>query len=350
MGHNLIARAKNGTGKTGAFLIPILNSIDPILPHIQAVVVVPTRELALQTSHTAIELSKHMGIKVMVTTGGTNLRDDIMRCYENVHLIVATPGRLLDLIEKRVAHVDKCKKLVLDEADKLLGQDFEASLDKLLTHFPHSPQIMCFSATFPVLVAQFVNKHLPGSTMINLMEKLTLEGITQYYCFVNERQKIHCLNTIFSKIQVKQAVIFCNTARRVELLSKKLTELGYDCFFLHSRMAQPHRNRVFHDFRQGNCRVLVCSDLVTRGIDVQDVNLVINFDFPKNTETYLHRIGRSGRFGHYGLAIDFITYDDRDSLHKVEKELGVSINPLPKMIDPSVYDGEYYRKLGSIEN
>jgi ATP-dependent RNA helicase DDX6/DHH1 len=176
---------------------------------------------------------------------------------------------------------------------------------------------------------------------INLMEELTLKGITQYYAYVQEKQKVHCLNTLFSKLQINQSIIFCNSTQRVELLAKKITELGYSCFYIHAKMRQDHRNRIFHDFRNGACRNLVCSDLFTRGIDIQAVNVVINFDFPKMSETYLHRIGRSGRFGHLGIAINLITYDDRFALHKIESELGTEIKPIPKVIDPHLYVAEY---------
>ena len=172
---------------------------------------------------------------------------------------------------------------------------------------------------------------------INLMDELTLRGITQYYAFVEERQKVHCLNTLFSKLQINQSIIFCNSTNRVELLAKKITELGYSCFYSHARMLQVNRNRVFHDFRNGVCRNLVCSDLLTRGIDIQAVNVVINFDFPKNAETYLHRIGRSGRFGHLGLAINLINWDDRFNLYKIEQELGTEIQPIPQAIDKKLY-------------
>jgi superfamily II DNA/RNA helicase len=219
-----------------------------------------------------------------------------------------------------------------------------------------------------VTVKQFKDKFLRKPYIINLMEELTLKGVTQYYAFVEERQKVHCLNTLFAKLSINQSIIFCNsgeprtlllppgqggqggplpapTARarfqerlaalptkhpplpppppnthaplsvnRVELLAKKITELGYSCFYIHAKMLQSHRNRVFHDFRAGNCRNLVSSDLFTRGIDIQAVNVVINFDFPKNSETYLHRVGRSGRFGHLGIAINLITYEDRFNL------------------------------------
>lgn len=336
-GKDILARAKNGTGKTGAYSIPVLEQVDSQKDVIQALVIVPTRELALQTSQICIELAKHMDIKVMVTTGGTNLRDDIMRIYQKVQVIIATPGRILDLMDKNVANMDHCKILVLDEADKLLSQDFKGMLDHVISKLPHKRQILLYSATFPLTVKQFMEKHLRDPYEINLMEELTLKGVTQYYAFVQERQKVHCLNTLFSKLQITQSIIFCNSTQRVELLAKKITDLGYCCYYIHAKMAQAHRNRVFHDFRAGLCRNLVSSDLFTRGIDVQAVNVVINFDFPKMAETYLHRIGRSGRFGHLGIAINLITYEDRFNLHRIEQELGTEIKPIPKMIDPSLY-------------
>jgi len=343
-GRDILARAKNGTGKTGAYTIPILEQIDVTKDVIQGMIVVPTRELALQTSQIAIELSDHMGIKVMVTTGGTNLKDDIMRLYEKVHLVVATPGRILDLMEKQVADVSNCRILVLDEADKLLSQDFKGILDRVIHHLPRERQILLFSATFPLTVESFMRKHLTDPYEINLMDELTLKGITQFYAFVQERQKVHCLNTLFSKLRINQSIIFCNSTQRVELLAKKITELGYSCYYIHAKMAQAHRNRVFHDFRDGSCRNLVCSDLFTRGIDIQAVNVVINFDFPKMAETYLHRIGRSGRFGHLGIAINLITYDDRFSLPRIEQELGTEIKPIPKVIDRSLYVAEFHQE------
>ncbi|KAL7045534.1 hypothetical protein ACKWTF_002251 [Chironomus riparius] len=336
-GKDILARAKNGTGKTGAYCIPILEQVDEKRDCIQALVIVPTRELALQTSQICIELAKHLDIKVMVTTGGTNLKDDIMRLYQKVQVIIATPGRILDLMDKEVAVMTNCKILVLDEADKLLSQDFKGMLDHVIMKLPRERQILLFSATFPLTVKQFMDKHLRNPYEINLMEELTLKGVTQYYAFVQERQKVHCLNTLFSKLQINQSIIFCNSTQRVELLAKKITELGYCCYYIHAKMAQVHRNRVFHDFRSGLCRNLVCSDLFTRGIDVQAVNVVINFDFPKMAETYLHRIGRSGRFGHLGIAINLITYEDRYDLHRIEKELGTEIKPIPKVIDPALY-------------
>ncbi|KAJ1883429.1 DExD/H-box ATP-dependent RNA helicase dhh1 [Coemansia sp. RSA 1722] len=714
-GRDILARAKNGTGKTAAFVIPALEKVNTATSTIQCLILVPTRELALQTSQVCKNLGKHMGVNVMVTTGGTTLKDDIIRLSETVHILVGTPGRVLDLAGKGVADFSHAETFIMDEADKLLSPEFTPVIEQLLSFFPANRQILLYSATFPLVVKSFKDKHMNKPYEINLMDELTLRGVTQYYAFVEERQKVHCfptsdhqlltsdgwmfyddakarvdqvsadpllfasydvaskslvyekphslvhnaveaqhfvefsdgsdaaqkhglsvlatpghdmyvqvghaaavnssqvdwnskdyakikasaivdgaedvvvrflahaaggvkhalslhetaaslpfmqalglssekhkvaflelygyllsigalenasqdasemsavafaarklvdqawieerlsalgleaetgqhsylitvpawtayfasgellsslvrnpafdahcahavlrglrtadgaedvsgkadsgviftssarfrdqvqalalhagcassfrlvcrdteqwavkyesepaalmaykrrgdvkytprtdgswcatmpsgyvvvrrvsvdpetkviahasvptfqgncLNTLFSKLQINQSIIFCNSTNRVELLAKKITDLGYSCFYSHARMIQSHRNRVFHDFRNGACRNLVCSDLLTRGIDIQAVNVVINFDFPKNAETYLHRIGRSGRFGHLGLAINLITYEDRFNLYKIEQELGTEIQPIPPVIDKRLY-------------
>ncbi|ROV90378.1 hypothetical protein VMCG_09727 [Cytospora schulzeri] len=305
-GRDILARAKNGTGKTAAFVIPCLQRIKPTVSRIQCLILTPTRELALQTSHP-------------------------------VHVLVGTPGRVADLARQNVADLSECPMLVMDEADKLLSVEFMGSIEEILGRHPRDRQLMLFSATFPISVKDFSDKHMTTPFEINLMDELTLRGITQYYAFVEEKQKVHCLNTLFSKLQINQSIIFCNSTNRVELLAKKITELGYSCFYSHAKMPQAARNRVFHDFRNGVCRNLVCSDLLTRGIDIQAVNVVINFDFPKNAETYLHRIGRSGRYGHLGLAINLINWEDRFNLYNIEQDLGIEIQPIPATIDKSLY-------------
>uniref|UniRef100_A0A8C7FX36 RNA helicase n=1 Tax=Oncorhynchus kisutch TaxID=8019 RepID=A0A8C7FX36_ONCKI len=293
-GRDILARAKNGTGKSGAYLIPLLERIDLKKDHIQ------------------------------------------------VHVVIATPGRILDLIKKGVAKVDKVQMMVMDEADKLLSQDFVVLIEDIISFLAKGRQILLYSATFPISVQKFMAKHLSKPYEINLMDELTLKGITQYYAYVTERQKVHCLNTLFSRLQINQSIIFCNSTQRVELLAKKITQLGYSCFYIHAKMMQEYRNRVFHDFRNGLCRNLVCTDLFTRGIDIQAVNVVINFDFPKNAETYLHRIGRSGRFGHLGLAINLITSEDRFNLKSIEDQLVTDIKPIPGSIDKGLYVAEFH--------
>ncbi|GMF08050.1 unnamed protein product [Ambrosiozyma monospora] len=216
----------------------------------------------------------------MVTTGGTSLRDDILRLHDPVHVLVGTPGRVLDLACRKLANLDECKMFVMDEADKMLSREFKKIITQILEFFPQSAtgqgnsyQSLLFSATFPLAVKAFMDEHLDRPYEINLMDELTLKGITQYYAFVEEKQKLHCLNTLFSKLQINQSIIFCNSTNRVELLSKKITELDYSCYYSHAKMPQAARNKVFHEYRQGKVRNLVCSDLLTREL-VDQVDLV----------------------------------------------------------------------------
>jgi ATP-dependent RNA helicase DDX6/DHH1 len=336
-GKSIIARAKNGTGKTGAFVIPILDLIDTSKDHVQALILVPTRELALQVSSVVKDLGKYLKVESMVSTGGSSIRDDIIRLHNPVHVLVGTPGRILDLANKKQIDFANCRLLALDEADKLLSIDFQPVIEKVIRLLPKERQILMYSATFPQIVKAFKDQWMQDCAVINLMEELTLKGVSQFYVFLEEKQKIHCLNTLFSKLNINQAIIFCNSTLRVELLAKKIIEANYSCYYIHAKMNQWDRNKVFHNFRNGNGRCLVSSDLCTRGIDIQSVNVVINFDFPKTSETYLHRIGRSGRFGHLGLALNFITQDDMDNFMKIEKELDTEIQPMPKEVDKSLY-------------
>jgi ATP-dependent RNA helicase DDX6/DHH1 len=315
----------------------MLNMIDSKMDSIQALILVPTRELALQTSAVIKDLSKYMPeVQVMVSTGGTNLRDDIMRLQKPIHVMVGTPGRILDLASRRIANLSECGMFILDEADKLVSEDFQPIVLRFLSQLPEHPRFVLMSATFPTSVGNFLKK-IPDVIKINLMKELTLKGITQFYAYIEEKQKVHCLNTLFSKLKIQQAIIFCNSSLRVEMLAKKIMELNYSCYFIHAKMHQNERNKVFHNFRKGQGRVLVTSDLFTRGIDIPTVNVVVNFDFPKTSETYLHRVGRSGRYGHLGLAINFITDVDKANILKIEEELDTEIMPLPKEIDSSLY-------------
>jgi ATP-dependent RNA helicase DDX6/DHH1 len=343
---DIIARAKNGTGKTGSFVIPILNLIDTnpkdkrMSNSIQSLILVPTRELALQTSFTIKEIGKYLNVQCMVSTGGTSLKEDILRLKNGdspVHVVVGTPSRVSNLVSKRVLNLENCGILVLDEADKLLSQDFKGFVTEIIKYLPLQRQIMLFSATFPSDVRDFKDKYLKQPVLLNLMEELTLLGITQYYTYIEEKLKLQCLHTLFQKLEINQAIIFCNTAKRVEILSKKIIEMGFSCYYIHAGLEQNERNRIYHDFRNNACRCLVSSDLMTRGIDIPNVNVVINFDFPKSAETYLHRIGRSGRFGHLGIAISFITDDDLQNYYSIKKELDTEIDAMPQNIDRTKY-------------
>lgn len=342
MDKSVLARAKNGTGKTGAFAIPCLQKCNAEVKSTQLLIMLPTRELALQTANVMKDLSKYLNLEIVTSTGGTNLKDDIIRLQADVHVVVGTPGRLQDLNkqynkQKRVLNLDRCKMVVLDEADKLLSVDFLPAVETLLESTPDDRQLMLFSATFPSAIKEFRQQWLQEASVVNLMQNLTLKGITQYYAYVDEEQKVHCLYALFRKIAINQCIIFCNSVNRVELLSRKISRLGFPCFYIHGQMGQEDRNRVFHNFRQGECRHLVCTDIFTRGIDIRTLNVVINFDFPRTANTYLHRIGRSGRFGHRGLAINFISNADRYNLCKIETELNTEVEPIPKAIPRELY-------------
>jgi len=337
-GKSILARAKNGTGKTGAFAIPVLERCDDSKSHVQALVLLPTRELALQTANVFKILSKHQNFEIVTSTGGTDLKDDIIRLQKDVHIVVGTPGRLQDLAKQEVLRLNQCSMIVLDEADKLLSADFINAVETLLKYTPSKRQLMLFSATFPKTIREFRDKYLSENCeTLNLMDELTLKGITQYYAYVKEAEKVHCLYALFRKLKINQCIIFCNSVNRVELLSRKITRLGFPCFYIHGQMGQKHRNRVFHNFRQNLGRFLVCTDIFTRGIDIKSLNVVINFDFPRSANTYLHRIGRSGRFGHLGLSINFITDEDRGNLCAIEEALTTEVQPIPSMIEPKLY-------------
>lgn len=344
MGKSVLARAKNGTGKTGAFAVPTLEKCDASNKDTQVLVLLPTRELALQTANVMKTLSKYLDLNIVTSTGGTNLKDDIIRLQaeSGVQVVVGTPGRLHDLNKQflkteRVLKLQTCKMVVLDEADKLLSADFLPAVESLIEATSPDRQLLLFSATFPSAIQAFKSKWLKEAEIVNLMDNLTLKGISQYYAYVDEGKKVHCLYALFRKIAINQCIIFCNSVNRVELLSRKISRLGFPCFYIHGQMGQEDRNRVFHNFRQGECRYLVCTDIFTRGIDIKTLNVVINFDFPRSANCYLHRIGRSGRFGHRGLAINFISNDDRYNLCKIETELNTEVEPIPSQIPRELY-------------
>jgi len=332
-GKDVIARAKNGTGKTAAFLIPALNQIKLDLFRIQTLILVPTRELALQISRIGKSLAKYISnLKTMVTTGGTLLKEDIIRMYQSIHILIGTPGRILDLLLKKIPKFLNCEMFIFDEADKLLSTEFFDVIEKIIEFFSNkNRQTVLFSATFPIVVKDLKNKIMKDPCEINLMEELNLLTVSQYYAFVPETKKVQCINSLLKLLRINQCILFCNSVSRVELLAKKILQLGYSCFYIHAKMSQDERNRVFNDFRLGKYRNLVSSDLFTRGIDIPTINLVVNFDFPKSAETYLHRIGRSGRFGRFGVAMNLITNEDKTNLLRIEKELGLEIKPIPNL-------------------
>ncbi|KAI5171566.1 ATP-dependent RNA helicase DDX6/DHH1 [Nematocida sp. LUAm3] len=327
-GRDIIARAKNGTGKAGAFLIPLLNKIQQNKNSLQAVIIVPTRELVLQTIKVCRELGSFLRIRTFALCGGFNPKDDIIRLRAGPQIIVGTPGRLLDFLHQKVIHLDTCEHLICDEADKLLSKGFKDILYEVSDSLPKNRQIEMYSATFPSAVQEYIDRYMSNPVRINLMKELTLSGVKQYYVYVNPADKLHCLKTLLTKIDLNQCFIFCNSINTVERLAVRMTDLGFISYYIHSKMKQEDRNLVFYNFTtKGECRILVSTDLVTRGIDVPSVNVVINFDLPQSTESYLHRIGRSGRFGTQGMAINMVSPDDLDKAKEIEEALQMELKP-----------------------
>lgn len=327
-GRDIVARAKNGTGKAGAFIIPLLHKIDPHNPNTQALILVPTRELVLQSVKVTKELGRELHLKILPLIGGMCTKDDVIRLKGGAQILIGTPGRILDFIGQKVVQLDHCKYLICDEADKLLDVGFKDVLFEVTEAVPKPRQIELFSATFPVTMEEYINRCMTNPVKINLMKELTLSGVKQYYAYVKPENKLHCLKTLLDSLDLNQCFIFCNSIVTVERLAKRITEIGFTSYFIHSQMKQKDRNLVFHNFStKGECRILVSSDLVTRGIDVPSVNVVINFDLPWSTEGYLHRIGRSGRFGTQGMAINMVTPNDIKKLHEIELELGIEMAP-----------------------
>ncbi|KAI5180211.1 ATP-dependent RNA helicase DDX6/DHH1 [Nematocida sp. AWRm80] len=329
---NIIARSKNGTGKTAAFLIPLLNKINPESLQTQAIIVAPTRELVLQIAKVCIQLGEFLKVKVVPLIGGNSTKDDIIRLQSGATIVIGTPGRLLDFIDQSVLKMKYCRHLIMDEADKLLSKGFKEIVCSITEVLPPRHEIELYSATFPYTVQEYIDQYMPNTIRINQMKELSLIGIDQYYAYVRPANKLHCLKTLLNILDLDKCFIFCNNVNIVTKVAKRMTELGFSAYYIHSKMKQEERNIVFHNFStKKECKILVCTDLVTRGIDVPNVNVVINFDLPNSTESYLHRIGRTGRFGTKGIAVNMIIPEHISKIQMIETELGIELLPFSEM-------------------
>ncbi|RCN46944.1 eukaryotic initiation factor 4A-III [Ancylostoma caninum] len=340
-GRDVIAQAQSGTGKTATFSISILQRIDENEPNVQALVMAPTRELAQQIQKVMCALGDYMNIKVHACIGGTSIRDDQRKLESGVHVVVGTPGRVNDMINRNVLRNDKCvletsriKMFVLDEADEMLSRGFKDQIYEVFKTLPQEVQVVLLSATMPADVLDVTNRFMRNPIRILVKkEELTLEGIRQFYINVQKDEyKFETLCDLYDAVNVTQAVIFCNTRRKVEQLTEQMTKKQFTVSSLHGDMEQQDRDVIMREFRSGSSRVLITTDLLARGIDVQQVSLVINYDLPSNRENYIHRIGRSGRFGRKGVAINFITDNDARQLKDIESFYNTVIEEMPVSI------------------
>ena len=332
-GNDVLAQAQSGTGKTGTFSIAALQRIDPAIKAPQALMLAPTRELALQIQKVVMALGFHMDIKVHACIGGTSFVEDA-EGLRDAQIVVGTPGRVFDNIQRRKFKVDNIKMFILDEADEMLSTGFKEQIYQIFTMLPPTTQVVLLSATMPRDVLEVTAKFMQNPVRILVKkDELTLEGIKQFYVNVEEEQfKYDCLTDLYDSISVTQAVIFCNTRRKVEELTQRLTADNFTVSSIYSDLPQQERDTIMKEFRSGSSRILISTDLLARGIDVQQVSLVINYDLPTNKENYIHRIGRGGRCGRKGVAINFIVNEDVQALRELEQFYSTQIEELPSDI------------------
>jgi len=330
--HDVIAQAQSGTGKTATFSISVLQKIDHTVRQCQALILAPTRELAQQIQKVVIALGDFLNIECHACIGGTVVREDIRILQEGVHVVVGTPGRVLDMIQNRRAlRTDNIKMFVLDEADEMLSRGFKDQIYNIFQLLPHNTQAVLLSATMPTDVLEVTQKFMRDPIRILVKkDELTLEGIKQFYIAVEKEDwKLDTLADLYETVTITQAVIFCNTRRKVDWLTDKLTQKDFTVSAMHGDMDQSQRDIIMKEFRSGSSRVLITTDLLARGIDVQQVSLVINYDLPANRENYIHRIGRGGRFGRKGVAINFVTAEDVRMMRDIEQFYSTQIEEMP---------------------
>ncbi|GIY96000.1 eukaryotic initiation factor 4A-II [Caerostris extrusa] len=330
-GLDVIAQAQSGTGKTATFSIAILQKIDPNVRECQALILAPTRELAQQIQKVMIALGDYMSAQCHACIGGTNVREDIRKLEMGVHIVVGTPGRVFDMISRKALRTDCIKIFVLDEADEMLSRGFKDQIYDVFTTLSSNIQVILLSATMPIDVLDVTKKFMREPIRILVKkEELTLEGIKQFYISVEKEDwKLDTLCDLYETLTITQAVIFCNTRRKVDWLMEKMHSRDFTVSALHGDMDQKERDIIMREFRSGSSRVLITTDLLARGIDVQQVSLVINYDLPTNRENYIHRIGRGGRFGRKGVAINFVTDDDKRVLRDIEQFYNTQIEEMP---------------------
>jgi translation initiation factor 4A len=330
-GLDVIAQAQSGTGKTATFSISILQQVDTGLAQCQALILAPTRELAQQIQKVVMALGDYMGARCHACIGGTSVREDMSKLDAGQHIVVGTPGRVFDMISRKVLRTYEIKMFVLDEADEMLSRGFKDQIYDVFRHLNSNIQVVLLSATMPSEVLEVTTRFMRDPIRILVKkEELTLEGIRQFYVSVErEEWKLDTLCDLYETLTITQAVIFCNTRRKVDWLTEKMHQRDFTVSAMHGDMDQKERDVIMREFRSGSSRVLITTDLLARGIDVQQVSLVINYDLPTNRENYIHRIGRGGRFGRKGVAINFVTDDDKRTLHDIEKFYNTRIDEMP---------------------
>lgn len=330
---DLIAQAQSGTGKTGCFSVGVLSQIDESLRENQAIVMAPTRELAQQTFSVMSDLSKFMeGLSISLVIGGTSTRECIAELSKRPQVIIGCPGRIYDMLHRGLIAGNDIKVLVLDEADEMLSSGFRDQVYDIFQYLSTETQVCLFSATLPDEVMELSKRFMrePEHILVK-SEMLTLEGIQQFRVDVdNDTHKFDCIKDIFDAISLSQAIIYCNSVKRAQDLYDDMSKDGFPVTVLHGEMERQVRQNNYLSFKSGKHRVLISTNLTARGIDVQQVSTVINFDLTRDVHTYLHRIGRSGRWGRKGVSISFATPRDAEAIRAIEEHYSTQILPMPE--------------------
>lgn len=329
---DIIAQAQSGTGKTACFGVGSLQIIDHELEATQVLILAPTHELASQIKGVITDIGRFEKVKVQLLVGGTSVDADRQKLDEDPpHIVVGTPGRVHDMIRRKYLKTEKIDLIVLDEADEMLSAGFKDQIYKIFQYMHNDIQIGLFSATVPETLEQLTTKFMRNPIKILVKaDMLTLQGIAQYYIRLDsDEHKYATIKDLFEGLTISQAIIYCNSTRRVDDLEEAMVQDSFPVKKIHGKMEESERKEVHKDFKNGGCRVLITSDLFARGIDIQQVSVVINFDVPKSEHTYLHRIGRSGRWGRKGIAINFVTRHDGAKLKHFEEYYNTQISEMP---------------------
>jgi len=330
---DLIAQAQSGTGKTGCFVIGLLHIVDTNKSCTQGLILAPTHELARQIFGVVTAIGRFEKVVAQLLIGGTSVDEDRHQLERNVpHIVVGTPGRVHDMIRRKYLKTEKITTLVLDEADEMLSHGFKDQIYKIFQYMPSEIQIGLFSATMPMELNMLTEKFMKHPVKILVKaEQLTLQGIAQYFIRLDsDEHKYMTLKDLFTGLVISQAIIYCNSTRRVDDLQEAMEGDSFPVKKIHGKMEDSERKETHKAFKDGACRVLITSDLFARGIDVQQVSIVINFDVPKSEHTYLHRIGRSGRWGRKGVAINMVTKHDGARLKHFEEYYNTQITEMPQ--------------------
>jgi ATP-dependent RNA helicase DeaD len=328
-GRDIIGQAQTGTGKTAAFGIPLIEKIDPKNSNIQALIIAPTRELAVQVSEEIYKIGQDKRVKILSVYGGQEIGRQIRALKNGPHVIVGTPGRILDHINRRTLKLDNVQTLVLDEADEMLNMGFIEDINTILESVPPERQTLLFSATMPAPIRKIAEKFMKNPEMVKIQSKeMTVENIEQFYVKALEREKFDVLSRVINVHQPELAIIFGRTKRRVDELSQALSIRGYLAEGIHGDLSQSKRMSVLKQFKENKIDILVATDVAARGLDISGVTHVYNYDIPQDPESYVHRIGRTGRAGKKGMAITFVTPREMGYLRIVEETTKKRMTPL----------------------